>query len=512
MTARLCTPSFHPHPLSTHFKSAHRARAGRPHRPRQPRGARGRPGARCAGGTRSRSSTSRCARSSTACASTSRSSSRSSGTPRRGSPGTWPRPTRRTARGRLDAFYAPLVVDDEALEAGLADGTLRDRHPAARHAPHASGSARRTGRRPGIGVRRGSAVEDAALFAAEYTALGEADLGASLRRPGRRRWRRGSAGSSGAPRRASAASPEACARERAPGAAPGVRPDEAGRRSSSSCSLSPSSGSRRSAGRWRRGGTRGTTSSTTSSSSTPTRRSRRCSSSARRSRRSSSGCRWISAGASCSRSSSACSSRSRSSPGARRRSPSGAFPRSRPPCCSSCIPAWATLYHQASSDAVFATGLALWALVLARALRRPTTRRLRRARRRHRGARPDPAGEPGAAPGGRSCRCWRSLPGGGGSPGLRPASRRRRCRSRAGPCTTASATTTSPSRAAVAPGCRSCASSRDDRTIAPENGAASRRLAELVEDEVLDRGAVTRASGCRSTRTSRTGRTTRPSG
>ena len=26
MTARLCTPSFHPHPLSTHFKSAHRAR------------------------------------------------------------------------------------------------------------------------------------------------------------------------------------------------------------------------------------------------------------------------------------------------------------------------------------------------------------------------------------------------------------------------------------------------------------------------------------------------------
>ena len=36
-------------------------------------------------------------------------------------------------------------------------------------------------------------------------------------------------------------------------------------------------------------------------------------------------------------------------------------------------PAWATLYHQASSDAVFATGLALWALVLARALRWPST-------------------------------------------------------------------------------------------------------------------------------------------
>ena len=36
-------------------------------------------------------------------------------------------------------------------------------------------------------------------------------------------------------------------------------------------------------------------------------------------------------------------------------------------------PGWATLYHQASSDAVFATGLALWALIVARTLRRPTT-------------------------------------------------------------------------------------------------------------------------------------------
>ena len=35
-------------------------------------------------------------------------------------------------------------------------------------------------------------------------------------------------------------------------------------------------------------------------------------------------------------------------------------------------PAYATLYHQASSDAIFATGLALWALGLARALRGPS--------------------------------------------------------------------------------------------------------------------------------------------
>jgi hypothetical protein len=35
-------------------------------------------------------------------------------------------------------------------------------------------------------------------------------------------------------------------------------------------------------------------------------------------------------------------------------------------------PAFATLYHQASSDAVFATGLALWSLLLARTLRSPS--------------------------------------------------------------------------------------------------------------------------------------------
>jgi 4-amino-4-deoxy-L-arabinose transferase-like glycosyltransferase len=38
-------------------------------------------------------------------------------------------------------------------------------------------------------------------------------------------------------------------------------------------------------------------------------------------------------------------------------------------------PAFATLYHQASSDAVFATGLAVWALLLVRALAAPSTGR-----------------------------------------------------------------------------------------------------------------------------------------
>ena len=64
--------------------------------------------------------------------------------------------------GRLDEFYAPLVVDDEQLTAGLEDGTyaidtrLRD---ALRR------SARRSRRRPGR-PRRGPGQE-AAAFAGE---------------------------------------------------------------------------------------------------------------------------------------------------------------------------------------------------------------------------------------------------------------------------------------------------------------------------------------------------------
>ena len=118
------------------------------------------------------------------------------------------------------------------------------------------------------------------LFAGEYTSLGEADLGASFGDADRRPRGIASAGSSGAPPRASAASPEACVRERARRPAAGVRPDAEGRARPLRARARASSGSRRSAGRWRRAGTPGTTSSTTSSSSTPTRRSRRCSSSA----------------------------------------------------------------------------------------------------------------------------------------------------------------------------------------------------------------------------------------
>ena len=219
--------------------------------------------------------------------------------------------------GRLDAFYAPLVVDDEALEAGLADGTyaidtrLRDAlrvarvrrrqtaSPSREPAAQLGGRGRGALRRRVLGARRGR----------PRRLLRRADRRAgSAARPARAGPRR-----SRAPRLVGSTR-----RERAwSGSWPSSR--RGGRRSSSSRSRSASSGSRRSAGRWRRGGTRGTTSSTTSSSSTPSRRSRRCSSSALRSRRSSSGFRWTSAGASCSRSSSACSSPCRSSRGARRR-------------------------------------------------------------------------------------------------------------------------------------------------------------------------------------------------
>ena len=81
--------------------------------------------------------------------------------------------------GRLDAFYAPLVVDDEALDVGLADGTyaidtrLRDTLRSL-----GFGGADESTVRDGAPVR--SAVEEAALFAGEYTSLGESDLGASF--------------------------------------------------------------------------------------------------------------------------------------------------------------------------------------------------------------------------------------------------------------------------------------------------------------------------------------------
>jgi hypothetical protein len=178
MTARLCTPKFHPHPLSTHFKSAHRAHA-------DVRVGRGNHEALADDLVALRGwypieilhfpvrSFDQCRRKYvTQFAALERNASK-------GIPGHMAQAYEAYRAGRLDAFYAPLVVDDAALDAGLAAGTyavdtrLRDalrilgfgsaaRPPAPAAAPPTT------------------AVEDAALFAAEYTSLGEADLGASF--------------------------------------------------------------------------------------------------------------------------------------------------------------------------------------------------------------------------------------------------------------------------------------------------------------------------------------------
>ena len=177
MTARLCTPSFHPHPLSTHFKSAHRARA-------DVRIGRGNHEALADGLVALRGwypieilhfpvrSFDQCRRKYvTQFVALERNAGK-------GIPGHMAEAYEAYRSGRLDDFYAPLVVDDAALEAGLRDGTyaidtrLRD-------------ALRRLGfgavwEPPDAVPRSGPApVEDAALFAAEYSALGEADLGAT---------------------------------------------------------------------------------------------------------------------------------------------------------------------------------------------------------------------------------------------------------------------------------------------------------------------------------------------
>ena len=156
-----------------------------------------------------------------------------------------------------------------------------------------------------------------------------------------------------------------------------------------------SSGSRRSAGRWRRVGTPGTTSSTTSSSLTRIRRSRSSSSSGRPSPRSYWGYPWHLGGSALLElvfgflyavtilawSATALTF--------------GRIPALFTAGLLLVYPAFATLYHQASSDAVFATGLALWALLLARDDAIAVGVALRRARSGHRCARADPAGESG---------------------------------------------------------------------------------------------------------------------
>jgi hypothetical protein len=149
-------------------------------------------------------------------------------------------------------------------------------------------------------------------------------------------------------------------------------------------------------------------------------------------------------------------------------------------------PAWATLYHQASSDAVFATGLALWALLLAHTLDRPSTWRF-------------------AALGAGVALLVLTRPANqvlvpvALSALLLPVPWRRRLLW-AGACLAAAVgllgawavhngvryddTTVARGGRAWVPFLRVFLA---DKTISPENGAASRRLADLIETQVLSK-------------------------
>ena len=176
MTVRYCTPSFHPHPLTTHFKSAHRAvqdvRVGRgnheafgdgllPLRGWFPLEILHFP-----------------VRSLEQCMqkyvghflALERNAEK-------GIPGHLTQAHDAWRAGRLEEFYAPLVVDDEQLERGLASGTyaidtrLRD-------ALRALGFGATDGREP-LAFDR-APVAETAQYAAESTALDESDYALAL--------------------------------------------------------------------------------------------------------------------------------------------------------------------------------------------------------------------------------------------------------------------------------------------------------------------------------------------
>ena len=173
MTARLCAPQFHPHPLSTHFKTAHRAVA-------DVRVGRGNHEAFGSGLVALRGwypieihhfpvrSLEHCLRKYvTQFVALERNAEK-------GIPGHMAEAYAAYRAGRLEEFYAPLVVDDGQLARELEEGTLavdtrvRDRL-------RALGFGHTGGAEP-AGVPLPTPEEDAA-YAGEYSVLGEADLG-----------------------------------------------------------------------------------------------------------------------------------------------------------------------------------------------------------------------------------------------------------------------------------------------------------------------------------------------
>lgn len=176
MTVRYCAPSFHPHPLSTHSKSVHRAA-------RDVRVGRGNHEAFGDGLVPLRGwypfeilhfpvrSLEHCRRKYvTQFVALERNAEK-------GIPGHMAEAYRAYLAGALDDFYAPLVVDDAELARGLESGTyavdvrLRDRLRGLGFGEGAAASAGTFGR-PGVSASAG--------FAAEYSALQEADAGLAL--------------------------------------------------------------------------------------------------------------------------------------------------------------------------------------------------------------------------------------------------------------------------------------------------------------------------------------------
>jgi hypothetical protein len=177
MIVRHCAPSFHDHPLSTHFKSAHRGardvRIGRGNHEAFAHNLRPVLGwypfeilhfpVRSLEHCRLKYVTQFVALERNA---------------EKGIPGHMAEAYLAYQAGDLDGFYAPLVVDDAALERGLASGTyevdtrLRDRL-------RALGFGDAPTPRSTDGFERRS-VRESAAFAAEYSALQEADLGLAL--------------------------------------------------------------------------------------------------------------------------------------------------------------------------------------------------------------------------------------------------------------------------------------------------------------------------------------------
>jgi hypothetical protein len=176
MTTRLARPAFHHHPLSTHSKSAHRAVA-------DVRIGRGNHEAFGGGLHPLRGwypfeilhfpvrSLEQCVRKYvTQFVALERNAEK-------GIPNHMADAHRAYALGRLDEFYAPLVVDDDALERGLAEGLL-ETDDRLRDALRVLGFGdARSDSRTGYGRLE---VKEAACYAGEYSALQESDLALAL--------------------------------------------------------------------------------------------------------------------------------------------------------------------------------------------------------------------------------------------------------------------------------------------------------------------------------------------